>query len=88
MDAGCDAAPDLKKGSRGGGGGGVPILFFLLTKRFDQFYRHGVGVSSYMTNISDKQASKMNFKNGAGVFEPPITPPPPPPHSRLPELLR
>ena len=47
----------------GGGGGGTPTLFlFFLQKKFSQFSRHGVGVSLYLTDLSDKQASKKKEK--------------------------
>ena len=60
-------APALRKvaeelGGGGGGGGGIGGLwhfFFLSQKKFGQFPRHGVGVSSYMT---DKQESKKKKK--------------------------
>ena len=38
--------------------GGLPHIFFSFRKFFLQFSRHGVGASSYITNLSDKQASK------------------------------
>ena len=80
----------------GGGGGGSPTLFsfFPSSKFVGQFSRHGVGVSSYVTNLSDKQASKnkLNEKSsfwtqkswggGGGhliLCSPPSKFPPPPP---------
>ena len=57
-----------------GGGGGTPTLF-PSSKILGQFSRHGVGISSYITNISDKarkQANKRKEKGG-------VSPPPPPP---------
>ena len=83
--SGRDGTPALKKVAGGGGGGGgggdrglgqtTPTLFFLLKKHNPDT---GVGVSSYMTNLSDKQAKKERngAKGGGGVFEP-LTPPPP-----------
>ena len=57
--------------------------FFFLPKKkkVSQFPRHGVGVTSYMTVLSDKQVSKNNNnKTGAnGGCLNPLTPPPPPP---------
>ena len=50
-------APGLKKSLSGGRGGGSNT-FFASSKFLGQFSRHGVGVSSYITNLSDKQASK------------------------------
>ena len=47
---------------RGGGGGGADfapgsyaVIFFLL-KILGKFFRHGVGLPSYMTNLYNKQA--------------------------------
>ena len=48
MDAGRDVAPALIKSL-----GGLPILFFLPLKKLSKFSRHGVGVSWYMTDLSD-----------------------------------
>ena len=38
-------------------GEGGSATFFFLKKKFYQFSRHRVGVSLYMTDLSDKQAS-------------------------------
>ena len=57
LDAGRDAAPAPKKFAERG----TPTFFFLPKKRekeLSQFPRHGVEMSSYMTNISDKPKNK------------------------------
>ena len=64
-----------------GGGGGGELQYLFSLKNFGQFSRQGVGVSSYITNLSDKQASKekqtriqenknSNPKGGGGVWIP------------------
>ena len=60
----CRASPDkvAELGWGGGGGGGTGTLtldtFSFLKTKLCQFSIHGVGVSSHMTDLSDKQASK------------------------------
>ena len=49
------ASPALKKK-----GGGTPTPCFSSSKFDGHFSRHGVGVSSYITNLSDKQATTKN----------------------------
>ena len=54
---------------------------FSFLKYFGQFSRHGVGYPSYITNLSDKQASKQKKKKKflrSKVFFTPLTPPKPP----------
>ena len=75
LDTGCDAAPALKK-SRGGGGGGGGVglehfSFLTKKKKLSQFPRHGVGVSSYMTNLFNAKwatTTKKLFPDPKGVF--------------------
>ena len=69
----------LARGGGGGGGGGD--IFLLPQKKLGQFPRHGDGVSSYMTDLSDNSArrKKQVFRIQRGVFEHPPPPPPPPP---------
>ena len=82
MDASSDAVPAVKKllggGGGGGGGGGVQQFFFFQQKKLCQSYKHGVGISSYMTGLSDKQVSPTQIKNGTKgeMFEPSSPPPP------------
>ena len=66
--------------------GMTPTLsVFLPQKKLGQFPRHGVGVSSYMTDLSNKQASKkrkrkrFSFGSKGGCLNLPNNPPPPPP---------
>ena len=66
FDADRDVAPALKKKGRGGGGGAFldsDTCYFILKRSWVSFPdRHGVGISSYMTDLSDKQASKKKKK--------------------------
>ena len=68
-------------GVEGGGGGWLPTLFFpFYWKQIGgQFSRHGVGVSSYITNIYNKQAknNKKFFTSKRGVQSHPSHPLPP-----------
>ena len=60
LDAGRDAAPALKKkvAERGPGGGGGHSDIFSYPQKKSHFPRHRAGVSLYMTDFTDKQASK------------------------------
>ena len=67
LDAGRDAAPALKIKSRWAEGGVGELRHLFVLKKLSQFPRHGVGVSSYMADLSDKQASKKKKKTGPRV---------------------
>ena len=67
------ASPEKVAG--GGGWHFFPLLFF------PSHFPYGVGVSSYITNVSDKQASKQETKGW-------INPPPPPPRPTCTRLCR
>ena len=59
--ASLESRASPEKGDGGPGGGGDSDTFFSFLKILGQFSRHGVGVSSYITNLSNlynKQASK------------------------------
>ena len=58
VDFASKVAEVLKKADEGGRGeGGTPTLFFSVSNFFLlQFSRHGVGVSSYITNLYNKHA--------------------------------
>ena len=61
---GCDGAPALKRGT--------PTLIFLPQKKKKKKSVSQVGVSSHMTNLSDKQASKKKKKKTTGAtLQPP-----------------
>ena len=69
-----------KEVSGGGGGGGDSNTFYSFLQILGQFSSHGVGVSSYITNIYNKQATKKKFsspKGGCGRTHRTPTPPPP-----------
>ena len=71
----------------GGGGGGTPTLLFSSSKKSVQSPRLGIAVSSYMTDLCDKQACKNTGKKqrkqqqqqkqerGGGGDLNPLTPP-------------
>ena len=61
-----------------GGGGTLTIFFFFLflhQKKLSQFPRQGVGLSSYMIDLSDKLVRKYEAKGRRLNPPPPLTPP-------------
>ena len=50
------------------GEGGTPTLFFPSLKILGQVSRHGVGISSYITNLYNKQASNNKKEKKEKVF--------------------
>ena len=61
-------------------GGGDSDTFFSLLKKF-RYFRHGIGVSSYIINLYNKHSSKKNKKqitSNRGVRSHPSHAPPPP----------
>ena len=74
----CLSSPEKKSLSGEGGGGGGLWHHFSPSRFFCQYSRHRVGISLYITNLSDKQASKeVSFFDPKWGVEPPNTPPPP-----------
>ena len=80
----------LKRGCRffyrsaaggGGGGGGLQHFFSLLKICSRQFSRHGVGVSSYITNLYTSNKKRFSPPKG-GCGRTHCTPPPPPTFGR------